>query len=157
MPHSALDSEASFVSVHYRDTYSFSVSRAERLSWEELGQVFRKALPWWAVALLVLRNALVGWTGVKTRREGTGEGYGIFELFETLDSSADRRILGQADKHLDFRVVVSLEWADGVQTVSTTTLVQFHNRAGRLYFFFVKPFHKLIVSSMMRRAGRLMR
>jgi len=157
VPQAEPDIESSLAPVHYQDTYSCSVPRSAPLTWEQIGEAIRKAMPWWAVALLGVRNALVGWTGVKTRREGKGEGYGIFQLFETHETAEDRRVLSQADKHLDFRIVVSLAWTDGVQAVSTTTLVQFHNRAGRVYFFFVKPFHRLIVSSMMRRTGRAVR
>jgi hypothetical protein len=52
---------------------------------------------------------------------------------------------------------VRLEGGDGVQTVSTTTLVHFNNRWGRAYFFCIKPFHRLIVAGMMSRTARLLR
>ena len=152
-----VDELAEFAPVHYEDTFACSIERAAPITWDELGRAFRKAMPWWALALLALRNVLVGWTGLKTGREGKAEGYGVFDIFKTLEEGRDFIVLGEEDKHLDFRVIVRLAKGEVAQTVSTTTLVRFNNRAGRAYYFFVKPFHKLIVGSMMRRTARLLR
>lgn len=156
-PERQIDALASFAPVHYEDTFTCSIKRQEPITWDELGEALRKAMPWWAIALLGLRNVLVGWTGLKTGREGKAQGYGILDLFKTLEQDRDCVVLGEEDKHLDFRVVVRLTAGETEQTVSTTTLVQFHNRAGRAYFFCIKPFHKLIVGGMMRRTARLLR
>lgn len=151
------EEQAALAPVHYEDTFSCSVQRPAPITWDELSGALRKAMPWWAIALLALRNVLVGWTGLKTGREGKAEGYGILDLFKTLKQGEDFVVLGEDDKHLDFQVVLRISGSESVQTVSTTTLVRFNNRWGRAYFFCIKPFHRLIVAGMMRRAGRLLR
>ena len=34
------------------------------------------------------------------------------------------------------------------------TVVKFNNRLGRLYFFFIRPFHKVIIRSMLKRVAK---
>ena len=59
-------------------------------------------------------------------------------------------MLGEDDKHLDFRVCLRV-LGDGQATLAT--LVRFHNVWGRAYFACVRPFHGLVVKGMLRRAG----
>ena len=40
------------------------------------------------------------------------------------------------------------------QTFTITTVVKFNNRLGRLYFFFIRPFHKVIIRSMLKRVAK---
>ena len=77
-----------------------------------------------------------------------GERLGLFKVFSR---SENELILGEDDKHLDFRVSllqVPLSSSKAELTISTT--VKFHNAFGRSYFFLVKPFHKLIVQTMLK-------
>ena len=60
-------------------------------------------------------------------------------------------ILGENDKHLDFRVCIQ-DNNEAQQNIKVTTLVQFHNTKGKLYFSVIKPFHKMIVKSMVKNA-----
>ncbi len=62
-------------------------------------------------------------------------------------------ILGENDKHLNFRVSLLQEQIQNrsdtkLLTISTT--VEFNNWFGRLYFLPVRPFHKLIVPTIMK-------
>ena len=62
-------------------------------------------------------------------------------------------VLGEDDKHLNFRVSLFLkqqtqEPSKKDLTVSTT--VHYNNWFGRLYFLPVRPFHKLIVPVMLK-------
>ena len=50
----------------------------------------------------------------------------------------------------DFRLCLRV----GPEAEATlATLVQFHNRWGRAYFFLIRPFHALIVPRMLARAA----
>jgi hypothetical protein len=146
-----------FEPVHYEDTFTASVRRQTPITLDELNQAFRKAMPWWVLALLGLRNLLVGWTGLKTGRGKKREGYGLFDLFTEISRTDDVAFLGDDDRHLDFRVLVRVRNAGDEKAVDVTTLVRFNRREGRVYFFFVKPFHKLIVVALMRRVARVLR
>ena len=74
-----------------------------------------------------------------------GKKYGIFSIFEI---SKREVIIGTNDKHLDFRVSLL---ADDSQKLFISTVVKFHNVFGRIYFFIVKHFHRLIVPAMIKR------
>lgn len=107
--------------------------------------------------LFTLRNKLVAVFGLKGSDKkskiiqqaeqsdfAVGERFGLFKV---LDKKEKEIILGEDDKHLDFKV--SLLYAQPENKIYISTGVQYHNFFGRLYFFFVKPFHRLVVKSML--------
>jgi hypothetical protein len=61
-------------------------------------------------------------------------------------------ILGEDDKHLDFRVSLFLD--ENTETnqkqLTISTLVKFNNIFGKLYFMPVRPLHKLIVPTILK-------
>lgn len=77
-----------------------------------------------------------------------GEKAGIFNI---LDKNDRELILGEDDKHLNFRVSLYLQPPESApQQLVCTTTVHYNNAWGRLYFFFVKPFHRLIVPAILK-------
>lgn len=147
----------------YSDSYQAVVQPASQsLTPADLGKAFFAASPPWVDYLFSLRNKLVGLFGLKVpdtqnrqqqiaRFTATpGEKAGLFRVFS---GQVNELILGENDKHLDFRVSLLLEDRadqpfEKVLTVTTTVYV--HNRMGRLYFIPVKPFHRLIVPVMLK-------
>lgn len=115
----------------------------------------------WAVSLMKLRDKIAKRFGLKTSETSSkescnyeiGSQHGIFKIFDKTDNEI---ILGENDKHLNFKVSLLLEpHQDSYdKTVSITTVVQFNNLFGKLYFFPVKPFHKLIVNSSLKNIIR---
>jgi hypothetical protein len=105
--------------------------------------------------LMRLRDALVRPFGLKTSPRGPraplrlmpGERVGLFTVFECTE---DELLLGEDDRHLDFRICLRVA-GDG--EASLTTLVRFRNLWGRAYFFLVRPFHARIVKRMLGRAA----
>jgi hypothetical protein len=129
-----------FGSVDYIDTYQVhknTVKSAEEISKEIM------RLPNWAIALFKVRNAIVKNFGLKV--EKSEERGTFFKLIEKNDTEI---VMGETDKHLDFRVSVMNNQT--THTISLTTIVHFNNAWGRVYFFPVKPFHKMIIKTMMR-------
>jgi hypothetical protein len=59
--------------------------------------------------------------------------------------------MGFDDKHLNFRLSAMLSKAEDQAAASLVTVVHFNNVWGRLYFVPVRPFHCLIVRSLMKR------
>jgi hypothetical protein len=112
--------------------------------------------------LLGLRDALVAGFGIKTTRQLRDEPADhaaprIF-IFRVYAVHVDEMILGEDDKHLDFRASVRLR-GDQRGSVSArelvlTTVVHCHNLLGRCYIALIRPFHRLVVRSMLRRAAR---
>lgn len=115
-----------------------------------------------------MRNRIVSLFGLKTpgtKREEQllqfrgipGEQVGLFRVYEAGDNLL---VIGETDKHLDFRVslvVADRGPASDTKNLVITTDVYFHNRIGRLYFVPVKPMHRIIVrvmlQSMLRKLG----
>lgn len=71
-----------------------------------------------------------------------------------FDRRPDELLLGENDRHLDFRVSVLLSADDVQQWVTVSTVVCVHNAWGRAYFALVRPFHQLIVPTLIRHALR---
>lgn len=129
---------------------------------QKVGQLFFSAGPKWIDTLFALRNNLVKWFGLKTTGKLTnrqqqlenfkgepGERIGLFKVFHKTENEL---ILGEDDKHLDFRVSLFLD--KNIETnqkqLTISTLVKFNNIFGKLYFIPVKPLHKQIVPTMFK-------
>lgn len=124
--------------------------------------IFGQQAPWVAT-LMRLRDALVAGFGLKTSRQlqnpaafGVGKRVGIFKIYET---HAHEILLGEDDKHLDFRLSVLRQTRTGgtenAPYLTLSTVVHCHNRLGRAYIFLIAPFHRLIVQASLRRAARV--
>ncbi len=123
--------------------------------------VLSQQAPWMA-GLMRVRDALVAGFGLKTSRMLTDppdaratRRIGIFRIFET---HANEIVLGEDDKHLDFRLSLMRQTqgsASGDEaTLTLSTTVHCHNALGRGYILLIAPFHRHIVQSMLHRAAR---
>lgn len=160
LPHGTLIAQA-LPTIHYADSYRILVSSATPPDLDTLVRAVFATTPAWIVALLRLRNTLVRPFGLKTAPPSPtdqtasslqpGAVVGIFRVYARRD---DEIVLGDNDRHLDFRVGVQ-RMVEGDRTaVTVTTIACFHNWLGRLYFVPVQPVHRLIVPALMRRAAQ---
>jgi hypothetical protein len=110
------------------------------------------SMPQFVKILMRLRNSLVSVFGLKTGDDDkpidlsklkAGDRVSVFEVSELTDHSA---LIGADDSHLDFRAILKIE----ENTLSCTTQVKFNNNLGRVYFFSIKPFHKIIVPALLK-------
>jgi hypothetical protein len=108
-----------------------------------------------------LRDRIVSLIGLRTGK-GTssrsssarlepGDLAGMFRVFARTD---DEILLGGDDRHLDFRASMLLQRDAARSWAVLTTVVHFHNGLGRAYFFVVRPFHRLIISSLLRNMAQ---
>ena len=108
----------------------------------------------WFRLLNGVRDAAVAGFGIKTSRQlrqaSSTDGVARIYIFRVYEIARDEAILGEDDKHLDFRVSVLRRSGD----IVVTTVVHCHNLLGRLYLALITPFHRLVVKSMLRRAAR---
>lgn len=93
--------------------------------------------------VLSARDWLVAPFGLRPAHQGDAL------LFPIQESGPDRVVCGMDDRHLDFRVIVTL--TDGV--ARCTTVVHRHGFLGATYFSMVRPFHRRLVPHQMRRAA----
>ena len=113
----------------------------------------------WVRLLLGLRDALVAGFGVKTtqevRRAAIADNADRIDFFRILARSDRELILGEDDRHLDFRLSLLLRArpdSSGDELVATT-VVRCHNALGRVYLALIARFHRLVVVSNLSRAS----
>jgi len=99
--------------------------------------------PGWMEPLMALRNRLVRLAGLKPAR---------IDQFPVIEEGDDAIVVGFDDRHLDFRLVIRVDGSSATadRRVSIAHLVDRHNRLGRAYIAVVTPFHRLIVTRMLR-------
>jgi hypothetical protein len=135
--------------AQFADAWQLSPAPAQ-LDLNQLAIRIGGASPGWVTKLLKLRDMIVKPFGLTTAEAVQRPGQPFFPM---ISSDEDRIVLGLNDRHLDFRLVIEKGLTqDGQPSTTTTTFVRTHNLGGRLYLFVVKPFHRIIVPAMMRRA-----
>ena len=97
--------------------------------------------PGWVLALLGLRQLLVGLVGIERGNAAT------FDVVARTDTEA---LLGADAGHLDFRASVLVE----PSAVTVSTVVMTHNRRGRTYLRLIRLGHPAVVRAMLRGASR---
>ncbi len=151
------DSLAARVFRHpdYADGYLMRLPDAAPHDVESITRAFCSVQVWWVYALLWLRNRIVSVIRLKAEGEGPrrpmtlepGTQAGIFRVFER---NANEILMGENDRHLDYRVSVIVQSRPNAHYVMVATVVHHHNWLGRLYFIPVRPLHRLTVRGMMR-------
>jgi Protein of unknown function (DUF2867) len=113
----------------------------------------------WIRMLLGVRDRLVAGFNVKTtqevRRAAIADKADRIDFFRILSRSNRELILGEDDRHLDFRLSLLLRGrpdGSGDELVATT-VVRCHNALGRVYLALISQFHRLVVISNLKRAA----
>lgn len=130
---------------------------------QKVGRAFFTSSPKWVDKLFAFRNKIVSIFGLKTSGDitdrqkqldnfkcETGEQLGLFKVFSRTENEV---VIGEDDKHLNFRVSLFIENHKtelNKKNIIISTTAEFNNWFGRLYFLPVKPFHKLIVPTMLK-------
>jgi len=138
--------------AQFIDAYRIGIDNGALDAREAARRMFARS-PRWVEALLNLRNLIVAPLGLKTSSAGEPATGGMIGIFPVVSETPERLVAGFNDNHLDFRVVVDVATVGAGQQVTATTLVRTHNWLGRTYLAVILPFHRLIVSSMLRRAA----
>lgn len=118
----------------------------------------------WVKALMRVRDGVMALFGVKTSKAigaaAATRGEGHIGFFPVRGRSEREVIVGEDDRHLDFRASILLRpaagsGADGAgREMVATTVVHCHNRLGRVYLRVIEPFHRVIVRGSLNRAAR---
>lgn len=162
MPVTAVDipAQASITGLyprhHLADAYALTLPAGATSNPEQLARFIFAQQPGWVSGLMALRDAAVSLFGLKTARRlssASGTRVGIFKLYA---STAQEAVLGEDDRHLDFRLSLLClpAGSEGEHRLVLSTVVHCHNLLGRNYIRLIAPFHRLIVRSSLRRAAR---
>jgi Protein of unknown function (DUF2867) len=119
--------------------------------------------PGWVKTLLLTRNRLASAFGLEVPKASdilnpmqkasyqVDDVIGPWPIFLL---SEHELIAGRDNAHLDFRLSLFREQRDGQSSVVVSTVCDVHNLYGKIYLFFIVPFHKWGVKQMMTRAVR---
>ena len=144
----------------FHDSWRAPLSRPERGIVDIFFALFGHT-PLWMKLLLIVRNAAARLAGLeaptvaeimkpKVRETySVGEKIGPWPIFFCGNNEI---VAGRDNKHLDFRVSV-LKTGDGEErSVVISTICTVHNLSGKIYLFFIAPFHRNGVRSLMSNA-----
>jgi Protein of unknown function (DUF2867) len=149
--------------VHFSDAYEAQLNQPTIDAQGANAAVFSPT-PGWILFLLRLRGVFANIAGLKhpqitevgaveagagRRPYAVGDRVGLFPV---QSITAKEIILGIDDKHLNFRVSVLRSVKNSLEYVTISTVVELNNSLGRSYLFAIKPFHRLIVRSMLQNA-----
>ena len=146
--------------IHYTDSFRIEMQNTEELSVDYLTTLLFTSVPKWVRMLLTIRDYIVKPFGLKLGkipRPTDFDGSIYYHrgdraiYFLVTDRSDSEIVMAEDDKHLYFRTSISIQKkaATSRQYLYLTTIVQFHNIWGRIYFVPVKPLHKLIMKRLL--------
>jgi Protein of unknown function (DUF2867) len=146
--------------AYFRDSWRAPLARPEPGIVDIFFALFGHT-PLWMKLLLIARNAVAGLFGLEVptvaeimrpavRSEyRVGEKIGPWPIFYIGDNEI---VAGRDNKHMDFRLSV-LKAIDGdARSVVVSTICTVHNVFGKIYLFFIVPFHRNGVRSLMSNA-----
>lgn len=149
-----------YASTDLADAFAIRLPPGTSSDPETLARFIFAQQPHWVGRLMGLRDFLVARLGLKTAARlqdpsasGGHPRVGIFRIYEMRPHEI---VLGEDDKHLDFRLSVLHETLPGAGAgrIVLSTVVQCHNRLGRLYILLIAPFHRAVVQATLRSAAR---
>ena len=129
---------------------------------------FFKSFPAVFIKLLLFRERIAKIFGLKTATKTTkAERDKILNEFEgkigdsifisqVIDKDNVELLTGQTDKHLDFKLSFIIYEKDNHAIIELATTVNFHNLLGRMYFFFVRPFHRFYMKRILKRMEKVL-
>lgn len=165
-----------YLPADYTDAFSCEVVTEKPFTADDVVVGFWTGQTGWVAALFRLRHFFVRFVGLqgddgldlaafeRCIREG-----GSYRFASVPAKNDHETVLLLSDKHLDAWLSVYVaegerEQGDDVcgqagttgevpcKTIFAITVVRFHNRLGRVYFFLIRPFHNLVVQSMLRQS-----
>ena len=152
--------------THFEYVDSFQgrfLDNENKITSTDIGKYFFTSAPKWTERLFELRNRLVSIFGLKTSKKPKNR-EALFKnfkcepndkigLFTVYHKDEHEVVLGEDDKHLNFRISLykgESPLGQNTKSLTISTTVTFHNWFGKLYFIPVKPFHRLIVPRMLK-------
>ena len=151
-----------YKSVDLKDAFAIQLPPGASSDPDVLARFLFSNQPAWIGILTNIRDAIVSRFGLKTAsrlaRLPSDVNAKRISFFKVYSTSETEIVVGEDDKHLDFRVSLLCSTGTGPQaghTLTASTVVQCHNLLGRSYLFAIAPFHRLVVKASLRRAAEI--
>ena len=148
--------------AYFRDSYRVALSKPDASVTDIFIAIFGHH-PAWIKALLIVRNRIAKLCGLDVPSASqiltthvkahytVGDRIGPWPLFFL---SEHELVAGRNNWHLDFRLSVLKTAEHGSGNVVVSTICSVHNVYGKVYLFFIVPFHKWGVQFLLARAIR---
>ncbi|MDR0661248.1 MAG: DUF2867 domain-containing protein [Prevotellaceae bacterium] len=151
-----------YLPVNFTEVLAANVAGNLMLNPDDLQVGFWTDMPGWITFLFKLRNILVkpfglsGGDGNMAMFEEAIRNGASYSLMRVSDKTDKETVLCLDDKHLQAYLSVYVEQPEqnNQQKIVVTTLVRFHKRLGRFYFYSIYPFHCIIVKRQIKRIIR---
>lgn len=141
-----------FADSDFQDSYAVWIDHSIDCPIHDVVAPALAAPPLWLRCLFSLRDALVRPFGVMTtdvmRQAANNQ---RIDFFRVRSETSGELILGEDDRHLDFRVSFLKRREGTGDLIVATTVVRIKSGFGRAYLFLILPFHRLIVRKSLRR------
>ena len=150
--------------AYFLDSYRAPLIRTQASTVEIFFAIFAHQ-PTWMKLVLIARNRIASFCGLEAPTTSEiirlevkdsyriGDKIGVWPIFAMTENEL---VAGRNNKHLDFRLSVLKE--AGGESVVVSTVCTVHNWYGKVYLFFIVPFHRWGVQQLLSRAivaGRL--
>ncbi|RRD02114.1 DUF2867 domain-containing protein [Prevotella sp. OH937_COT-195] len=135
-----------YIPYDYTDSYVKTVSCQEPVMAEQFfDMAFNHPLNW-VKTLQKMRKCFV-----KPLKLDTDSG--LCDMICERDTN--EIVFGKTDKHLTFHTsLLCGKYFNGRQELRITTVVKYYNALGRIYFFFIRPFHIVVIKSLLNRIAK---
>lgn len=146
--------------AYFHDAYRVPLCH-QRASMVEIFFAIFGQLPRWLTLALIVRNRVASFCGLEAPTAAeilhpevkssyvVGEKIGVWPLYAITSNEI---VAGRNNKHLDFRLSVLKEVSGEQASVVVSTLCTVHNSFGRVYLFFIVPFHRWGLQQLLSRA-----
>jgi hypothetical protein len=138
------------------DSYSTDLDSSKECSMRMLATRTVGDPPAWIKALVAARDAMVTPFGIKTSREvrlSRADNERV-DFFPVQWEGNDEIVLGEDDRHLDFRLSLLRRTSPTGAHLIATTVVHCHNGFGLTYLNVIRPFHHLVIRTNLARFAR---
>jgi hypothetical protein len=165
VPSSSMLDRNLIASSYFHDSYRTPLTRPELGIVDIFFALFGHE-PLWMKLTLIARNAVAKLVGLEAptvveimtpevrTNYSVGEKIGPWPIFFLGDNEI---VAGRNNKHMDFRVSVLKAVYGDAPSVVVTTICTVHNLFGKIYLFFIVPFHRKGVRLLMSNAVRAKR
>jgi hypothetical protein len=150
-----------YVGADLLDAYAIRLPAGASDDLEVLARAGFERTAWWIRALTRIRDVVMATVAIKSSRAiglAAAARGPVIGFFPVLSKSATELVVGEDDRHLDFRVTIQLR-ADAAneRELVVGTVVHCHNRLGRIYLTAIAPFHRAIARAILEQAARAMK
>lgn len=134
----------------FRDSYSIPMANADNRMTTIFFAIFGH-LPKWIKAALIARNRIAAQFELEVPQDSeilnptekdayqVGDTIGPWPIYGLTQTEL---VAGRNNKHLDFRLSILKTTSNDVPSVVVSTICNVHNLSGKIYLFFIVPFHK---------------